>query len=329
MTGAPARFVVGTGRCGSTLLSKMLGTHRSVLDLSEVFTGLDWGRRFADGDHTGAEVVDLLTTPNPVIDSVIGRGYLVDEVTYPFDRPGARHRRGDAVPWLAVSTLGNLTDDVDALLDAVVAHLADRPPAPLAEHYRALFGWLATRAGATDWVERSGSSVDYAGDLLRLFPEARMVHLVRDGREVALSMRNHAAYRMAVQLLYDLMPEGVDPADEEAVVDGWLRGDPPVALYGRYWSDQLAAGQPALAALPPDRLLTVRFEDVVADPLPHLDRIAAFFDLPPDPAFPARAAALVRPLPPPRFPSLAPEDQAALTEACAPGFEQLVARTTQ
>ena len=39
MSGTPARFVVGTGRCGSTLLSKMLGAHRSVLNLSEVFTG--------------------------------------------------------------------------------------------------------------------------------------------------------------------------------------------------------------------------------------------------------------------------------------------------
>jgi hypothetical protein len=323
MSDAPARFVVGSGRCGSTLLSRMLGRHRSVLNLSEVYTGLDWGRRFAQGDVSGADVADLLTTPNSVIDAVVGRGYDVEEVTYPFDRPGARYRRGDAVPWLAVSTLGHLADDVDALLDEVVAFLRGRPDGPMVAHYRALFGWLASRSGRTEWVERSGSSLDYVGDLVGLFPEARFVHLLRDGREVALSMRNHAAYRMAVQLLYGIMPEDVDPADEDAVIDGWLSGDPPVELYGRYWSDQMAAGHPALVELGPDRLLTVRFEEVIADPARHVERIAAFFDLPADPAFPTRAAALVGGQPSPRFDTLAPAAQVALREACAPGFRLL------
>ena len=316
---APARFVVGTGRCGSTLVSRMLGTHASVLNLSEVYTGLDWGRRFLDGEFPGTEVVDLVTTPNHVIDSVMGRGYEVDEVTYPFDRPGARYRRGADMPWIAVSTLGHLADDVDGLLDEVVAFLGARPPTTMAEHYRALFAWLTERAGKTEWVERSGSSVDYVADLLRLFPEARIVHLVRDGREVALSMRNHAAYRMAVQLIYGIMPEGVDPADEEAVVDGWLTGNPPIELYGRYWSEQLATGMPTLEGLGPDRLRTIRFEDVMADPEAAMTELAAFFAFPSDDGFAARAATLVRGLPPARFPEQSGEDQAALAAACAPG----------
>jgi hypothetical protein len=320
---APARFVVGTGRCGSTLLSRMLGMHERVLNLSEVFTGLDWGRRFAPGTWTGAEVVELLTTPSPIIDSVVGRGYDVEEVTYPFDRPGARYERGDAMPWIAVATLGHLADDVDGLLDEVVAFLRARPDSPVERHYRALFGWLAERSGATGWVERSGSSVDYVGGLVELFPEARVVHLVRDGREVALSMRNHPAYRMAVQLVYGVMPEGVDPADEEAVVDGWLHGQPPVELYGRYWSDQLAKAAPALAALDADRLLTVRFEEVVDDPADWMARMADFLGLPEDAGFAARAAALVRGRPPTRFGELAPDDRSALAAAVAPGLELL------
>ena len=183
MSDAPARFVVGSGRCGSTLLSKMLGAHQSVLNLSEVFTGLDWGRRFAEGDCSGADVADLLTCPNAVINAVVGRGYDVEEVTYPFDRPGVRYRRGDDVPWLAVSTLGHLTDDVDGLLDEVVAFLQPRGCLPIADHYPALFGWLAAQCNRTEWVERSGSSLDYVGrHLVRLFPDARLVHLTRDGR---------------------------------------------------------------------------------------------------------------------------------------------------
>jgi hypothetical protein len=37
-----ARFIIGTGRCGSTLLSRMLRLHPRVLELSELFVGLDW-----------------------------------------------------------------------------------------------------------------------------------------------------------------------------------------------------------------------------------------------------------------------------------------------
>jgi hypothetical protein len=42
------RFVVGTGRCGSTLLSSMLAESAGVLSPSELFNGLDVTRRFGD-----------------------------------------------------------------------------------------------------------------------------------------------------------------------------------------------------------------------------------------------------------------------------------------
>ena len=39
------RFIVGTGRCGSTLLSRMLACHPAVCSIFEFFNGLDF-----DGD---------------------------------------------------------------------------------------------------------------------------------------------------------------------------------------------------------------------------------------------------------------------------------------
>ena len=93
------RFAVGTGRCGSTLFTRMLDRHDAVVGLNEVFTGLDWGRRFVTHPVGGAEVADLLGTPNHVIDMVLGKGYDAEEVTYPF-RPGDRYGRGDPMPWI-------------------------------------------------------------------------------------------------------------------------------------------------------------------------------------------------------------------------------------
>jgi len=327
----PARFVVGTGRCGSTLLSRMLAQHRDVVSLHEVFTGLDRGRRFADGEHDGAEVADVLATPNPVTHDALSRGYDAEEITYPF-RPTDRYTRQDPLPWVLVSTLAYLDDDPDALFDRTMAWLRVRPAATMAEHYRALFSWWADAAGATAWIERSGSSVDYVGDLARMFPSARIVHIHRAGPEVALSMRNHALYRLAVQLTYGIIPDGIDATDAspegtDRLVRAWLEGTPPVELYGRYWSDQMERGCAALAEVDPDRVHVVAFEDVARDPARHARELSAFLELEVDDGFPVRAAALVRGVPPARAATLPAVEAAALQRACAPGAAAL-ARTT-
>jgi len=314
----PCRFVVGTGRCGSTLLTRMLDVHPDLLGLNEVFTGLDWSRRFTPDPVDGSEVAAILGTPNRVIEMVTARGHDAEEVTYPF-REDSRYGRGDPLPWILTSTLGHLGDDPDAHWDRLAAWLSMRPAGPVADHYRALFELLAEEQGAVAWVERSGSSIDYLGDLLGCFGEAQVVHIHRDGAEVALSMRNHAFYRLAVQLYYGIMPDGVDPDDEEAVVDAWLDGDPPVELYGRYWSEQLAHGEAALGGLDSRHLLTVAFEDVVREPAAWMERIGAFLGLPPAPGFANDAAALVRGVPRSRAGSLPSAERDRLDEACEPG----------
>ena len=321
--GPPPRFVVGTGRCGSTLLSRMLAEHRDVVSLHEVFTGLDWGRRFAPGLHTGAEVAEILSTPDPVTREALSRGYDAEEVTYPF-RPVDRFTRDDPLPWILVSTLAYLTDDPDDLFDRTVAWLRARPAAPMADHYRALFAWWTSGADGSAWIERSGSSVDYLAELADLFPDARFVHIHRDGAEVALSMREHAMYRLAVQLTYGVVPDGVDADDtsdegRDRLITAWLEGSPPVELYGRYWSDQMERGAAAAVALPPERLHTVSFEALVTDPLEHMAAIAGFFGLEEDRGFAERAAALVRGVPPTRADRLDAADRAALDRSCEPG----------
>src|SRR5262249_59640924 len=44
--GVTPRFVVGTGRCGSTLLSRMLSENREVLNVFELFSRIDQFFRF-------------------------------------------------------------------------------------------------------------------------------------------------------------------------------------------------------------------------------------------------------------------------------------------
>jgi hypothetical protein len=310
------RFVVGTGRCGSTLLSRMLAEHRDVVSIHEFFTGLDWGRRFADGDVTGAELKEIIGAEQPVTTAVLSRGYTSDEIQYPFDTPGVRFTRADPTPWLLVTMLSRLTDDPDACYDELLLMAEDRGAAPMSEHYRALFGWLTERAGGSIWVERSGSSIDYLGELASLYPRARFVHIHRDGHEAALSIREHPFFRLAVTLLMDLFPT---TSDEEAAVTEVIENPPPCWAVGRYWSDQVLRGFAALPLLDRDQFLQVRFEDLVSTPNAVLEEITTFFELPDDRDFVSHAAALVGTHPRERFGELSGVEQDELREACRPG----------
>ena len=338
------RFVVGTGRCGSTLLSRMLAEAPGCLSIFEFFNGLDPNERFDPRPITGAALGEIISREQPFVTAVLRRGYRVDEITYPFagdpegPAPRGRHRRGEPLPWILVSMLPRLTDRPDALYEELGRFIAGLPDQPPRDHYLALFGWLSERLGRKGWIERSGSSIDYAADLIRLYPEARFVHLHRLGPEVALSMREHHAYRLPIALLYDApLADGrrvseslpidleADPAPDDTI-SRILEARPPAEYFGRYWSDQVLRGQPALEALPAGRVLQVAFETLVARPRDVLAEIAEFFEIgirPGERDWIANAAALVGGVPPARSPGLSSTERSQLLEACAPGAELL------
>jgi hypothetical protein len=328
------RFVVGTGRCGSTLLSRMLAESPEALALSEFMNGLDMTRRFGSAPVGGDELAWLISQPHPFVTLVLERGYEVPEIVYPFDRAGARVRRGAPIPYLLGACLPRVSDDPDALFDALIAFARARPPAPLAAHYRAVFDWLAARGHRALWIERSGSSLDYAAALHRLFPDARFVHLHRDGREAALSMREHHAFRLAVCMTTELLERGrthslaeldrIAGAESEDRIARMLASHPDAEPFGRFWSAQVERGAAAARALPAGAWLPLRFEDLLAEPAPTLRRIAAFFELDPErDGWIPRAAALVKRAPEPRFAKLPSDEQARLAAACAPGMRLL------
>jgi hypothetical protein len=323
------RFIVGTGRCGSTLLSQMLAEHPGALSVFELFNGIDFGRRFApepiDGERYGA----LIAAEQPFVTAVLRRGYEVAEIMYPF--AAGRRRRDEPLPWILVAMLPRLSAEPDALFDEVMTRVKSHPRQPAVAHHRMLFAWLTTRMGKRFWLERSASSFDYLGELVAHFPGARFLHIHRDGPEAALSMVHHNAYRLPISLLYDApLDDGtrlsdLGPLDLHAAPTGRdaisrvLASRPPPARFGRYWCDQVLHGYRAVRRLDADCYAEVRFEDLVARPREVLAEIAAFFALPDGGDWISCAAQLVRGVPERRVPALSQADRAALEEACRPG----------
>ena len=329
------RFIVGTGRCGSTLLSRMLAQSPEMASLFEFFNGLP-GNRFAPGTMSGPDLWEIISKPHPFVTMVTSRGHRVEEVTYPFDKPGVRFSPDDLLPWLLVSTLPALTDDPDALFEAERAYIFAQPHRTPADHYRTYFQWLATQTGRTMWNERSGGGIEYLPELARSFPGARFVHLHRAGEETALSMREHAAFRLAISIVYGLDAE-VDLATALSAITPQPGADDPVARmlarrphaahFGVFWSDQLVNGYRGVQLLEPGQYIEVSFEDLVDDPRTTLRRIAAHFAMDPEAdGWIERAAAMVRGRPPERANALPENERERLAEVCRAG-NRLLGRT--
>jgi hypothetical protein len=321
------RFIVGTGRCGSTLLSTMIAENPAVLSLFEFFNGVDGTRRFQREPMPGPTYRDLICEVHPFLHMVLERGYDVPEVTYPFGAPGARFDRKRGVPWVLGVTLPRLAGAPDALYDALRGWLAEQPARPAAEHASALFAWLMQRTGRSVWVERSGAALDYLGDLDAGFADARFLHIHRAGEEAALSMREHHAFRLAIMLTFQLAPgtgrsteELRRSAPDDDRIGQLLEARPSAEYFGRFWTEQVRRGMAAVPKLDPKRYHALRFEDLVARPRELIREVAEFLELPdPRGAWLDAAAALVRGAPPSRALELPPAEAALLREACAPG----------
>jgi sulfotransferase family protein len=199
-------FIVGCQRSGSTMLGAMLGAHPDIVCIPE-----------------GQFVVELM--PESGHSAVVDPADVIDRI--------ARHWRFRIWEF----------------------ELEGRRPAAgeIASTYRAAIEWLIRRYGesvgrrtARIWVDQQPGHVLHVWKLLQHFPDAKVVHVVRDGRAVAAS---------------------VMPLD-------W--GPNEIYSAARYWQQRLAYGYAAGAALGPERMLHVRYEDIIGQTEPTMQRIAIF-----------------------------------------------------
>lgn len=109
--------------------------------------------------------------------------------------------------------------------------------------------------------EKTPDYVRYLPLLHALFPWVRIIHIIRDGRDVTLSMRQWAR-------------EGKGPGRFE------LWREDPLAVCALWWRWHVATGRRDGAGLGPFRYREVKYEDLVARPDETLRGIATFLELP-------------------------------------------------
>jgi hypothetical protein len=119
---------------------------------------------------------------------------------------------------------------------------------------RAFYALYAEAQGKPRWGEKTPGYVRNMDSIAIVLPEARFVHLIRDGRDVALSRRARG------------MGDGK-----------------PMAATAELWRKRIKSARRQAKALD-GRYMELRYEDLVADPEPSLRRICELIELDFDPA---------------------------------------------
>jgi hypothetical protein len=126
----------------------------------------------------------------------------------------------------------------------------------------AVYETYAARHGKSRWGDKTPMYMQQLPLLERLFPDAHYVHLIRDGRDAAVS--------------FLAMPEGI-------VTKTWAHPRSP-ADFACQWRSEVEAARALGRRVGPQRYLEVRYETLVADPAAEVERICAFAGLPFEPA---------------------------------------------
>lgn len=106
----------------------------------------------------------------------------------------------------------------------------------------------ARRLGKPRWGDKRPGYVQHIDALLRMFPEAQIVHLVRDGRDCVASLKRAPWWRMGVY---------------HAIAT---------------WTQALDAGSAAAQSLPAGAYIELQYERLVADREGELRRLCAFLE---------------------------------------------------
>jgi hypothetical protein len=135
---------------------------------------------------------------------------------------------------------------------SAAAFLAAMPARTPAAFLDTLFGLYAQQHGAVRWGDKTPIYASYIDLIHRIFPRAQFVHIIRDGRDAALSM--------------------LDKWGDELHID--------IYFAARNWVRRIRAAQAAGAQLGPEQFYELYYEDLVREPERELRRLCNFLGEP-------------------------------------------------
>jgi len=183
--------------------------------------------------------------------------------------------------------------------DDVLTELDARPR--IRRYIQRRFTRFAERRGKNIFCEKTPANCLRIGFVMSVFPDARLVLIVRDGRSVLRSTeeildRGGARWqRMAQRVAETRLWEWPAHLSRATWVTGklrgqrvrfwgvrppgwkqWLADDDPRVILARQWASSIGMALDGIARVPADQRLVVRYEDLVADRSGMLGSLVAF-----------------------------------------------------
>jgi hypothetical protein len=244
-------FVLGTGRCGSTLIHEILARHPDVGFVSNLEDRLPLLRvpaRYTNDIYR--RVPDRLTTKGRVRFAP-SEGYraLEREVSPAISAPLRDLLAEDVTPWLE-------------------------------RRFRAFFDERAASQRRRVFLHKF-TGWPRSGFVRRIYPDARFIHVVRDGRAVAnsfLQMPWWEGYRGPDEWSWGPLPAAYASEWEDS-------GRSFAVLAGLEWRLLMDAFEAARDLVPAPQWMEVRYEDVLAEPREHMRAMLDHLGLDWTPAF--------------------------------------------
>jgi hypothetical protein len=244
-------FIIGTGRCGSTLVHDLVARHPDVGFCSNVDDRLRRPSPWARWNGPIYRGVPPALTRKGRVRFAPSEGYRIlhRRVSPALVAPCRDLVASDATPWLA-------------------------------ERFARFFRQQAERQGRPVFLHKF-TGWPRVGFIEAALPGSRFVHVVRDGRAVANSL---------VQMPWWDGFGGParwswGPLSPEELAAWEASGRSFAVLAGLQWRLLMAAFEEAKAAVPPDRWHEVRYEDIIADPRGRIEEILRFLGLSWSPSF--------------------------------------------
>jgi hypothetical protein len=202
-------IIVGAPRSGTTLLRFMLDAHPEL----------------AIPPETGFFSLDMNRPDSPEVDR---RTFFETIVGFPADAPA----------W----------QDFHLPKEQFWARLKEIDPFTRSAGYRAFYQLYAARFGKKRWGDKAPLHCLFMDRIEALLPEAHFIHILRDGRDVCLSLRHM-----------------------------WFSPGWEVEIQARHWGDFVSAARRHGGAA--RHYLEVKYEELIAQPEAVLRRICAFAGL--------------------------------------------------
>ncbi|MBT8037060.1 MAG: sulfotransferase [Verrucomicrobiae bacterium] len=225
----PPLFILGSPRSGTTLLRLLLASHQDILVPPECGYILWNAPAFADWSIRDAK--------NPARVDELVRAILSSKKmdTWGLDQH------------LLKENIIRFGSSYQRVCDAVIAAYAHK-----------------TGKTYKFWGDKNNYYIHYINEIASLFPDARFIHIVRDGRDVACSYREVMELESASSFKPDLPTEAGEIAEQ--------------------WHKNVSTVEASLSAMiKPKNTFRVRYEDIVTDCLPQMQGLCQWLAVDFDP----------------------------------------------